>query len=76
MMRECQLKYRLDCDPNARSAAHIPIPGLFDKFYDQDMQPLLAVMQDTVGRHDTFALACTARGYEERGFPGTPELLG
>lgn len=47
-----------------------PIPGLFDKFFDQDMMPLLAVMQDTVGRHDTFALACTARGYEERGFPG------
>lgn len=47
-----------------------PGPGLFDKFFDQDMRPLLAVVQDTVGRHDTFALACTARGYEERGFPG------
>ena len=47
-----------------------PGPGLFDKFFDQDMRPLLKVVQDTVGRHDTFALACTARGYEERGFPG------
>ena len=47
-----------------------PQPGLFDKFYDQDMQPLLALVQDTVGRHDTFALACTARGYEARGYPG------
>lgn len=47
-----------------------PIPGLHDKFYDQDIRPLLAVRQDTVGRHDTFALACTARGYEERGYPG------
>ncbi|MEM9433356.1 MAG: DUF1989 domain-containing protein [Pseudomonadota bacterium] len=47
-----------------------PLPGLFDKFYDSDMRPLLNVVQDTVGRHDTFALACTARGYEERGFPG------
>lgn len=47
-----------------------PMPGLHDKFFDQDIQPLLAVRQDTVGRHDTFALACTARGYEERGFPG------
>jgi len=47
-----------------------PIPGLFDKFYDQDMNPLLKLKQDTVGRHDTFALACTARGYEERGFFG------
>lgn len=47
-----------------------PGPGLYDKFFDQDMKPLLRVMQDTVGRHDTFALACTARGYEERGFFG------
>ncbi len=47
-----------------------PGPGLFDKFYDSDMRPLINVVQDTVGRHDTFALACTARGYEERGFPG------
>ena len=47
-----------------------PAPGLFDKFFDQQMTPLLAVEQDTVGRHDTFALACTARGYENRGFPG------
>ncbi|MEM1344355.1 MAG: DUF1989 domain-containing protein [Pseudomonadota bacterium] len=47
-----------------------PAPGLFDKFYDAEMRPLLSVVQDTVGRHDTFALACTARGYEERGFPG------
>ncbi|MEM7320255.1 MAG: DUF1989 domain-containing protein, partial [Pseudomonadota bacterium] len=52
----------------ARSA--YPMPGLHDKFFDQDIKPLLAVRQDTVGRHDTFALACTARGYEERGFPG------
>lgn len=52
----------------ARSA--YPLPGLHDKFFDQDIRPLLAVRQDTVGRHDTFALACTARGYEERGFPG------
>lgn len=50
--------------------AAYPVPGLFDKFYDQDMQPLLTLKQDTVGRHDTFALACTARGYEERGFFG------
>lgn len=47
-----------------------PGPGLFDKFYDGAMAPLLQVMHDTCGRHDTFGLACTARGYEERGFPG------
>ncbi|MEL7166641.1 MAG: DUF1989 domain-containing protein [Pseudomonadota bacterium] len=56
----------------SRTFAHgaYPLPGLHDKFFDQDMVPLLSVRQDTVGRHDTFALACTARGYEDRGFPG------
>lgn len=47
-----------------------PGPGLLDKFFDRDMRPMLAVDQDTCGRHDTFGLACTARGYAERGFPG------
>ncbi len=52
------------------SRSAYPSPGLHDKFFDQDIRPLLALRRDTVGRHDTFALACTARGYEERGFPG------
>ena len=47
-----------------------PTPGLFSKFFDQDMQPLVEVIQDTVGRHDTFNLACTARYYEDMGYPG------
>jgi aminomethyltransferase len=47
-----------------------PGPGLFSKFYDQDMQPLVEVVRDTVGRHDTFALACTAKYYEDMGYPG------
>ncbi len=47
-----------------------PGPGLLDKFFDEDMRPLLRVVQDTCGRHDTFGLACTGRSYEERGFPG------
>ena len=47
-----------------------PGPGLLDKFCDREMRPLLRVVQDTCGRHDTFGLACTARGYEESGFPG------
>jgi len=46
-----------------------PRPGLMDKFYDRNMRPMLQVVQDTCGRHDTFGLACTARGYEERGYP-------
>ncbi len=46
-----------------------PMPGLLDKYFDRDMRPMLQVVQDTCGRHDTFGLACTARGYEDRGFP-------
>ncbi|WP_348540509.1 DUF1989 domain-containing protein [Shimia sp. R9_3] len=47
-----------------------PGPGLLDKFYDRDLNPMIRVLQDTCGRHDAFGMACTARGYEERGFPG------
>ena len=34
------------------------------------MDPLVEVVRDTVGRHDTFALACTAKYYEDMGYPG------
>ncbi len=47
-----------------------PMPGLFDTFHDAEMRPLMHLVQDTCGRHDTFGLACTARGYADRGFPG------
>jgi aminomethyltransferase len=47
-----------------------PMPGLYGKFYDLDMQPLVEVVRDTVGRHDTFALACQAKYYEDLGYPG------
>lgn len=47
-----------------------PQPGLHSKFYDQDFDPLVEVVRDTVGRHDTFALACQARYYEDLGYPG------
>jgi aminomethyltransferase len=47
-----------------------PTPGLYGKFYDADMDPLVEVVRDTVGRHDTFALACTAKYYEDMGYPG------
>lgn len=47
-----------------------PRPGLYSKFYDQDMQPLVEVVRDMVGRHDTFALACTAKYYADMGYPG------
>jgi aminomethyltransferase len=47
-----------------------PMPGLQGKFYDLDMDPLVEVVRDTVGRHDTFALACQAKYYEDMGYPG------
>ena len=36
-----------------------PGPGLFSKFYDGDHEAMIEVVRDTVGRHDTFNLACT-----------------
>jgi aminomethyltransferase len=47
-----------------------PQPGLYSKFYDADMEPLVEVVRDTVGRHDTFALACYAKYYEDMGYFG------
>jgi aminomethyltransferase len=47
-----------------------PGPGLYAKYYDQDMQPLLEVVRDLVGRHDTFGLACNTKYYEDAGYPG------
>ena len=47
-----------------------PQPGLYAKFYDQDMNPLVEVVRDTVGRHDTFSLACTSKYYEDMGYFG------
>ena len=50
--------------------AAYPGPGLASKYYDRDMQPLVEVIRDLCGRHDTFGLACTAKYYEDRGYPG------
>ncbi len=47
-----------------------PMPGLHAKYYDQDMVPLIEVIQDTCGRHDAFALACAAKYYDDIGYPG------
>jgi aminomethyltransferase len=47
-----------------------PNPGLYGKFYDQDQEPLVEVVRDTVGRHDTFGLACYAKYYEDLGYFG------
>ncbi|WP_322044823.1 DUF1989 domain-containing protein [Paraburkholderia sp. J67] len=63
----------LDLDPTVTRTLNgnaYPLPGLYAKFFDRSMQPMLEVVRDTVGRHDTFALACTARYYESQGYFG------
>lgn len=63
----------IDLDPTVTRTLNgnaYPGPGLFSKFFDRNMQPMLEVVRDTVGRHDTFALACTARYYETHGYFG------
>lgn len=52
------------------AGAAYPRPGLFGRFYDNRARPLVEVVRDTVGRHDTFALACTAKYYADLGYPG------
>lgn len=47
-----------------------PSPGLLSKGFDEDMTPLIELVQDTCGRHDAFGLACTARYYDDIGYPG------
>jgi len=47
-----------------------PTPGIYSKYYTLDQEPLVEIVQDTCGRHDTFGLACTARYYEDLGYPG------
>lgn len=47
-----------------------PQPGIFSKYFSSDQEALVEIVQDTVGRHDTFGLACSARYYEDLGYPG------
>ena len=47
-----------------------PEPGVHSKFYDKDAQPLVEIVHDKVMRHDMLGLACNAKYYEDRGFPG------
>ncbi len=47
-----------------------PAPGTFSKYWTVDQEPLIEIVQDTCGRHDTFGLACSARYYEDLGYPG------
>lgn len=47
-----------------------PTPGIFSKYWTVDHEPLVEIVQDTCGRHDTFGLACTQRYYDDLGYPG------
>ena len=47
-----------------------PMPGLHAKYYDRNMESLLEVIQDTIGRHDTFGTACTQKSYDDQGYFG------
>jgi aminomethyltransferase len=61
----------LDATTTRTLMAHgYPHPGLHSKFYDQDFRPLVEIVQDTCMRHDAFGLACTAKYYEDIGYPG------
>lgn len=47
-----------------------PTPGLRATYFSVDQEPLAEIIQDTIGRHDTFGLSCTARYYDDLGYPG------
>lgn len=47
-----------------------PRPGQHSKYYDTEMQPLVQLVHDNCQRHDTFALACNSKMYEEMGYFG------
>ncbi|MDH3630335.1 MAG: aminomethyltransferase family protein [Gammaproteobacteria bacterium] len=60
---------------DATSTRHVvgasyPAPGLLAKFYTQDFEPMIELVRDTCGRHDSFGTACTAKYYEDLGYPG------
>ena len=46
----------------------IPRPGLHSRFYGDDMQSMVEVVQDTVGRHDMFLTACSPKFYNDSGY--------
>jgi len=47
-----------------------PVPGLHSRFLGTDLLSMVEVVQDTVGRHDSFLLACTPKYYEDNGYFG------
>ena len=65
------IEHALDVTTSRTLMGHAySMPGLHAKYFDQDFLPLLEVVQDTVGRHDAFALACASKYYDDIGYPG------
>ena len=65
------IEHALDVTTTRTLMGHAyPMPGLHAKYYDQEMVPLVEVVQDTCGRHDAFAMACTEKYYNDIGYPG------
>ena len=60
------------CPTTTRSlmAQSYPQPGLYNKYYNANMDTMVELIQDTIGRHDTFNLACNAKYYDDSGYPG------
>ena len=65
------IQHALDVTTSRTLMGHAySMPGLHSKYYDQDWVPLVEVVQDTVGRHDAFAMACASKYYDDTGYPG------
>ena len=47
-----------------------PTPGLPSKAFDAEGEALLELVQDSCGRHDSYATACSPRYYDDAGYPG------
>jgi len=67
-----KLRYLDATSTRTLMGAAYPGPGLYSKFYDVDFEPVVEVIQDTCGRHDSFGLACASKYYDEAGYPGHP----
>jgi aminomethyltransferase len=65
------IEHALDVTTTRTLMGHAyPMPGNHAKYYDQEMVPLVEVVQDTCGRHDAFNMACTEKYYNDVGYPG------
>ncbi|MEM7169955.1 MAG: DUF1989 domain-containing protein [Pseudomonadota bacterium] len=59
-----------DTATRSRMGLTVPVPGLHSKLFDDHSNAMLEIVQDTVGKHDTFLNPCTSFYYDEIGYPG------